>query len=60
MEPMLDRIDESGIAAYLESSKERNVSFYARFGFDVVGEISAEDGALRVWRMRREPRVPDR
>ncbi len=39
MESMARRIDESGLPAYLESSKERNVSFYARFGFEVVDEL---------------------
>ncbi|MGA3149187.1 MAG: GNAT family N-acetyltransferase [Acidimicrobiales bacterium] len=54
----LDRIDESGRPAYLESSKERNVPFYARFGFEVVEELHPEAGTPTVWRMWREPRVP--
>ena len=55
---MLDRIDESGRPAYLESSKERNVPFYARFGFEVIEELQSEAGTPTIWRMWREPRVP--
>ncbi len=54
----LDRIDESGRPAYLESSKDRNVPFYARFGFEVVEELHPEAGTPTIWRMWREPRVP--
>jgi GNAT superfamily N-acetyltransferase len=55
----LARIDEEGTPAYLESSKERNVPFYARFGFEVIDELRSP-GAPPMWRMWREPRVPDR
>ena len=33
---MLTLIDEAGEPAYLESSKQRNVPLYARFGFQVI------------------------
>ena len=55
---VLDRVDESGRPAYLESSKARNVPFYARFGFEVVEELAKADTPT-IWRMWREPRVPD-
>ena len=55
----LARVDEEGMPAYLESSKERNLPLYARFGFEVVGEIRGPAGAPPMWRMWREPRVPD-
>ncbi len=55
---VLGHIDDLGDPAYLESSKERNVSFYARFGFEVVGEVSLA-GSPTLWRMWREPRVPE-
>jgi GNAT superfamily N-acetyltransferase len=55
---MVERIDESGYPAYLESSKERNVSFYIRFGFEVVEELHTVIGSPPIWRMLREPRAP--
>ncbi len=55
----LDHVDHQGMPAYLESSKERNVPFYARFGFEVIDRIDSIKGAPPIWRMWREPRVPD-
>jgi ribosomal protein S18 acetylase RimI-like enzyme len=56
---MLNHIDEAGDPAYLESSKERNVPLYARFGFEVVEELPPESGSPTIWRMWREPRAPE-
>ncbi len=56
---MLTHVDEAGEPAYLESSKERNVPLYARFGFEVVDEFRSRTGGPPIWRMWREPRVPD-
>lgn len=39
MKYALQRCDEEGIAAYLESSNPENVPFYQRHGFKVIGEI---------------------
>jgi hypothetical protein len=55
---MLDRVDEEGQPAYLESSKERNVALYARFGFEVVEELRSGTGGPPIWRMWREPVPP--
>jgi len=57
--PVLARADEEGVPAYLESSKARNVPLYARFGFEVVEELRSGTGAPPMWRMWREPRVPE-
>lgn len=35
----LERVDATGLPAYLESSNPRNISLYRRFGFEVVGTI---------------------
>jgi ribosomal protein S18 acetylase RimI-like enzyme len=56
---MLARIDEEGDPAYLESSKERNVALYARFGFEVIHRFESSTGGPPIWRMWREPRVPE-
>jgi GNAT superfamily N-acetyltransferase len=56
---MLGHIDELGDAAFLESSKEGNVPFYARFGFELIDELPSKSGSPPIWRMWREPRVPE-
>jgi ribosomal protein S18 acetylase RimI-like enzyme len=56
---MLEKVDEAGEPAYLESSKERNVPLYARFGFKVIDELPSKSGSPPIWRMWREPRVPE-
>jgi len=50
----LARADAAGLPVYLESSTERNVPFYRRHGFEVVGHI-AIPGGPELWPMRREP-----
>jgi ribosomal protein S18 acetylase RimI-like enzyme len=56
---MCDHIDEVGEPGFLESSKERNVPLYARFGFEVIDELPSISGSPPIWRMWREPRVPE-
>lgn len=53
--PVLERCDADGAPAYLESSKESNVSFYARHGFDVTERIELPGGPP-LWLMWREAR----
>ena len=52
---VLEQCDGDGVAAYLESSKERNVDFYARHGFRVLEEIRLLRGPP-MWKMWRDPR----
>lgn len=56
---MLSHVDLEGESAYLESSKERNVPLYARFGFEVIDELHPTWGGPTLWRMWREPRPPE-
>lgn len=58
MRPVLDHCDAEGLPAYLESSKERNIPFYARHGFAVVKEVPLPNGGPSIWTMWREPRAP--
>ncbi len=51
----LARCDAAGLPAYLESSKERNVPFYERHGFTVIGELSVPGGGPTLWLMWRDP-----
>jgi GNAT superfamily N-acetyltransferase len=53
--PVLEQCDNDGIGAYLESSKERNIAFYARHGFRVTKELRLTRGPS-MWSMWREPR----
>ena len=48
-------IDELS-TAYLESSKEENLPFYNRFGFQVTEELTLGAGAPPMWAMWRDPR----
>ncbi len=54
MQPVLAHCDAEGVPCYLESSKERNVPFYRRHGFEVVKEVRLPDGPP-MWTMWREP-----
>ena len=58
MRPVLEHCDTDGIPCYLESSKERNVPFYRRHGFEVVEELPLPDDGPTLWTMWREPTAP--
>ena len=53
--PVLEICDRDGVPAYLESSKETNIGFYVRHGFEVTDEVSVPDGSVRLWLMWRKP-----
>jgi len=52
----LERVDADHMPAYLESSKESNVPFYRRFGFEVTEELVPTPGCPPLWLMWREAR----
>ena len=54
MSAFIDTVDRQGDYAYLETDKLENVSFYRRFGFEVMSE-SKVLGA-HCWFMDRRPR----
>jgi len=51
-----ERCDAEGTGAYLESSKESNVPFYARHGFEVTGTVDLPDGGPPMYLMWRDPK----
>jgi GNAT superfamily N-acetyltransferase len=58
LEHRLARIDAEHQAAYLESSHERNLPLYERFGFVVRDEVRLGPGAPPEWLMWRAPVGP--
>jgi GNAT superfamily N-acetyltransferase len=52
--PGLELADREGLPAYLETSRERNVDFYARFGFRVTEEVPMPGGGPSLWLMWRD------
>lgn len=55
MQPVLERADRDRLPCYLETTKEINVSFYKKHGFEVVVEEDLPGGGPRFWTMKREP-----
>jgi GNAT superfamily N-acetyltransferase len=53
--PVLERCDEEGATAVLETSVERNLGFYQGVGFEVTREMVLDDGGPRLWIMTRAP-----
>ena len=56
LRPVLDRCDEEGTPAYLESSTARNRACYLRQGFEDAGTLRFPDGP-EMTKMWREPRA---
>jgi ribosomal protein S18 acetylase RimI-like enzyme len=54
MRAALDRCDREGIAAYLENTNERNMTFYERHGFKMTERVDLPDGGPSFWSMWRE------
>jgi len=55
LDPPLARADRDRLPTYLETSNERNLTFYGRFGFEVMQEVSIPGGGPPVWTMLRQP-----
>ncbi|MFE0809694.1 GNAT family N-acetyltransferase [Streptomyces sp. NPDC058848] len=55
LRPGLEAAERAGFPAFLETSDEGNVRFYARLGFEVTAEVTLPDGGPRTWCMRRGP-----
>ncbi len=57
--PMLDRMDGRGMACYLNTQNERNISLYEHFGFSVVEQISLPGSGILHTGMIRYPIVQE-
>ena len=55
LDPALARADRDRLPTYLETSNERNLTFYGRFGFEVMQEVSIPGGGPPIWTMLRQP-----
>jgi len=60
LEPVLHRLDREERAAYLETSKERNVAWYGRARFQLARTLDVWADGPRMWTMWREPKPADR
>jgi GNAT superfamily N-acetyltransferase len=56
LRPVLDRCDDEGAIAYLETQKPENVPWYGRHGFDLVDTLEVR-GCPPIWTLLREPRA---
>ena len=52
LQPVLRRCDQERMPAFLESSKEKNLPFYQKHGFEVVDALEIRDGP-RIFTMLR-------
>ncbi len=57
LERQLQRCDQDGAAAWLETTDPVNVPIYERFGFVTVAHIADLSWLPGLWVMRREPRT---
>jgi ribosomal protein S18 acetylase RimI-like enzyme len=51
---MLKRIDQNPLPVFLETSLEKNVKYYRKFGFRVVEEGKAPGTEVKIWFMLRK------
>jgi ribosomal protein S18 acetylase RimI-like enzyme len=54
LERVLVRTSEDGTLCYLETGMERNLRFYEKHGFKVVGEGTVPGLGIQVWAMLRD------
>lgn len=52
---VLGRADETGLPAYLETDKDRNLAYYARFRFTITDTLHPTRKGPPTWTMWREP-----
>jgi ribosomal protein S18 acetylase RimI-like enzyme len=55
--PILDRADAEGLPVSLETTREANVGYYRRHGFEVAATLALPGGGPACWVMRRPPQA---
>jgi ribosomal protein S18 acetylase RimI-like enzyme len=56
LKPMLERLDEQKLPCWLDTSGEKNVSFYRHFGFKIMHQAEYPGSQLVITAMQRDPR----
>lgn len=51
LKPIMDRADKESLPCYLESTNERNLTFYKRLGFKVAAHGQIPNGGPQMWVM---------
>lgn len=57
--PMLSKLDEEGLPAYVETQNERNVAMYGKWGFQLLKEETLANTDLKMFLLLRRPRIED-
>ena len=52
-----ERFDREGLACYLETQNEENISMYEHYGFEVVEEYFLPNTSFNNWAMLRKPQL---
>jgi ribosomal protein S18 acetylase RimI-like enzyme len=55
MRPMLDRITGEGLPCYIETQKEKNLSLYEHYGFEVIHTDTIPGIDIQHWGMLISP-----
>lgn len=57
LQPVLQLCDEQNLPTYLESSNQKNISFYIRHGFEILQDVTIPGGPT-LWPMLRQSQHP--
>ncbi|MEL6349807.1 MAG: GNAT family N-acetyltransferase [Myxococcota bacterium] len=55
MQHLLSTADSMHVPIFLENSRERNLSFYAKYGFTITEKLTPFRDGPTLWLMIREP-----
>jgi len=55
LKTLIDKADAEDMPIYLETHEQKNVTYYHKFGFELICEVTIPKHGLEVWCMIREP-----